>query len=336
LRGLFLIDGNGILQYELVHGLSVGRSTNEVLRVLDALQTGGLCPAGWEAGESTLDPARTLGPDTVIGPYRIDGVVGSGAFGTVLQAWDLMLERRVALKVMSGDGQGNSEAILAEARAAAALNHPNVCTVHSIERGMVHPIIVMEFVDGRPLDKLLEAGAIPPQTAASLGQQIALGMAAAHAQGIVHGDLKPANIIVTADGAAKITDFGLSRKVRSSTSTSDTKNEQEGRTGLSGTPSYMAPELTRGEPATPGGDVFALGLILYEMITGRRAVRGGTVLETFAAMRELDAERCAAELSEPFAKVVRHSLVGEPAQRQITMGEIATVLAQSGLYEAAL
>jgi serine/threonine protein kinase len=328
LRGLFLIDPNNVLQYAVVHGLTVGRSTDEVLRVLDALQTGGLCPSEWERGDATLDPGRTLGPDSVIGQYRIEALVGSGAFGTVFRAWDLMLERRVALKVLSASRAAALGNILAEARAAAGLNHPNVCTVHAVERSSV-PMVVMEYVEGEPLQKSLETGALAARTAAALGTQIALGMASAHSQGVVHGDLKPANIMVTSDGRAKITDFGLARRVATSGTAFKEEENEETRAGLTGTPRYMAPEQVRGEPATPASDVFALGLMLYEMSTGRSAIQGRNLVDTLRRIEQLDADRCAAEVSEPFAKVVASALARDPRGRRITMIEIAAILERS-------
>jgi serine/threonine protein kinase len=322
LRGLFLIDPNGVLQYQVVHGLTVGRSTDEVLRVLDALQTGGLCPGEWQQGEPTFDPGRTLGPQSVIGPYRIEAVLGTGAFGTVFAAWDLMLERRVALKVVSTNGPLAAQTVLAEARAAAALNHPNVCIVYAVEPGPT-PMIVMEHVDGRPLHRILEEGALAEQLALSLGRQIALAMAAAHARGIVHGDLKPANIMLTSSGIAKITDFGLAR--RGVLAGSDAAADNRKR-GLSGTPMYMAPELTRGGSPSTAADVFALGLMLYEMSRGQAAVQGRNLAETIHQIEKLDADRCAAEVPRAFAEVVRRALAHDPQHRRITMSEIAAHL----------
>jgi eukaryotic-like serine/threonine-protein kinase len=327
LRGLFLIDPNGIVQYSVVHGLTVGRSTEEVVRVLDALQTGGLCPSDWVKGEANLDPGRTLGPGSVVGPYRIDGVLGTGAFGTVLRAWDLMLERPVALKVVSVNGTAALETILAEARAAASLNHPNVCLVYSIERGPLVPMIVMEYVDGEPLEKALEDGPLDARAAAALARQIALGMATAHAQGIVHGDLKPGNIMVTPEGVAKIMDFGLARRVPRTTSESGNGAAEVRSTGLSGTPMYMSPEQAGGAPATPASDVFAMGLVLFEMVTGRAAVRGKHLADTLSQIRELDASRYVSEVSDPFAKLIGAALVRDPLERRITMADIASALA---------
>jgi serine/threonine protein kinase len=322
LRGLFLIDPNGVLQYSVVHGLTVGRSTDEVLRVLDALQTGGLCPSEWERGDANLDPGRTLGPNMVIGPYRIDAILGSGSFGTVYRARDLMLERSVALKVLSANGAAALETILAEARAAAALNHPNVCIVHSIEQGPLVPMIVMEYIEGESLDRALERGALAGQTAASLGRQIACGMAMAHARGIVHGDLKPANIMVTSEGTAKIMDFGVARRGNLAASGSSDGMSA----GLIGTPRYMSPEQARGAPATPASDVFALGLMLYEMATGRKAVQGENLFDTLGQIQQLDSRRYASEVPEPFAKLIGAALARDPEERRITMAEIAAAL----------
>jgi alkyl hydroperoxide reductase subunit AhpC len=321
LRGLFIIDPNGVLQYQVVHNLSVGRSADEVLRVLDALATGGFCPAGWTPGAPTIDPNSTLGPDRMLGIYRIEAVVGNGTFGTVFRAWDTMLERRVALKVLSSSRGGSASGLLAEARAAAGLNHPNICIVHAVEAGDPVPMIVMEYLDGGPLSALLEKGALPQQTATGLARQIASAMAAAHAQGVVHGDLKPANIMVTNGEIAKVMDFGLAR--RHSLSNSDDESKPR---GISGTPAYMAPEQTRGEPPSPASDVFALGLMLYEMVSGRKAIEANTLFEAFERIGKIEPAPFARQTPQPFADILLRALINDAAKRTITMQEIAHAL----------
>jgi serine/threonine protein kinase len=328
LRGVFIIDPNGVLQFQLVHNLSVGRSTDEMLRVLDALQSGGLCPGEWTAGQATIDPAQTLAPGRVIGQFRIEAILGGGAFGTVFRAWDVLLERRVALKIMRTGGTQLPESFLTEARTAAGLNHPNVCIVYAVDRGEVAPMIVMEYVDGQPLGAVLEKGPLTLGRGIGIGRQIALGMAAAHEQGIVHGDLKPANILVTTTDGVKITDFGLARRTRAPLSPNETADYRPQQTGgISGTPTYMAPEQARGRIATPASDVFALGLILYEMLTARRAIPGDEILEVLRNVDQVDPDRLAVEMPEPFAGIVRRALVREPMQRRTTMAEIAEELA---------
>jgi serine/threonine protein kinase len=324
-RGLFLIDPNGVLQYQAIHSVSVGRSTDEVLRVLDALQTGGICPGEWQAGQPLIDPGETLGPNRVLGQYQIEAVLGHGSFGSVFRAWDILLERHVAIKLVPAGGRAAVDIVLTEARAAAALNHPNICTIHGVDAGEAAPMIIMEYVDGRPLEKILEAGALPANQAASLGRQIAQGMAAAHAMGVIHGDLKPANLMVTADGAVKIMDFGLARRAGANGSASE--SDQNKAFTITGTPRYLAPERARGEPATPAADVFALGLMLYEMVTGREAISGKSLGEVLGRIHKLDAAQYAAELPEPFAAIVGRALVANPNQRDIRMTEIAALLA---------
>jgi alkyl hydroperoxide reductase subunit AhpC len=320
LRGLFIIDPNGVLQYHVVHNLSVGRSTDEVLRVLDALETGGFCPAEWAPGKPVIDPNATLGPESMLGPYRVEAVVGNGSFGTVFRAWDTLLERRVALKILAAGHVASAASLLAEARAAAGLNHPNICIVHAVDAAEPAPMIIMEYIDGRPLSKMLEKGPLALETATSLGRQIASAMAAAHAQGVVHGDLKPGNIMVTDADVAKIMDFGLARRH------SESRAAVERESGLSGTPAYMSPEQARGEGLSPASDVFTLGLILYEMIAGHKAVTAANLLEALSFIEHLDPAPLAQRMPAPFGRILRAALINDPAKRTLTMEEIAQFL----------
>ncbi len=324
LRGLFLIDPNGVLQYQVIHSLTVGRNTEEILRVLEGLQLGGLCPGERGRGEALLDATRELGPNRVIGPYRIEVELGGGSFGTVFRARDTMLDREVALKVLRPGGPVPEAYLLAEARAAAAVSHPNVCVIHSVDSSHGAPMIVMEYVAGQPLSHLLGNGPLPREQAAALVRQIALGMAAAHAQGVVHGDLKPANILVTTAGTVKLVDFGMARRKAAQVQSEETVDWDPSPTGgISGTPAYMAPEQARGESATPASDVFSLGVILYELVTGRRARTEGNLLEVLHHIDREDLTGHLAQTPEPFAGVLRLALTVAPAARRITMAEIA-------------
>jgi serine/threonine protein kinase/peroxiredoxin len=328
LRGLFIIDPNGVLQYQVVHSLSVGRGTEEVLRVLEGLQMGGLCPGERQRGEPGLDVGGELGPGRVLGPYRIEAALGGGAFGTVFRAHDATLDRTVALKVLRPGSPVPPGALLAEARTAAAVVHPNVCTIHAVDASLGAPMIVMEYVDGRPLARLIDEHSLSREAAAALARQVALGMAAAHAQGVVHGDLKPGNILVTADGTAKVMDFGMARRSRPGGSAEDTILwDPTPSGGISGTPAYMAPEQARGLPATPASDVFSLGLILYEMVTGRRARAGDNVLDVLRCIDREHPAQYATLAPEPFAGILRLALAADPAGRQISMAQVADRLA---------
>jgi len=185
-------------------------------------------------------------------------------------------------------------------------------------------MIVMEYLDGRPLSKLLADGPLPAARATIVTREIALGMAAAHVQGIVHGDLKPANVMLTEAGIAKILDFGLARRDHRPSAAEATVDWDAADHGsLSGTPSYMAPEQARGQSATPASDVFALGLMLYEMLQGRKAIPGANVLEVLHQVEQIEADRLAAEVAEPFRSILRQALVTEPQRRDITMAQIA-------------
>ncbi len=357
-RGLFVIDPDGVLQYSVVHNLSVGRSTDEVLRVIDALQTGGLCPASWTRADGTLDPESALQPGRVLGHYRIRRPLGTGSFGNVFDAWDLRLERPVALKVLKRYGSESRDVLLNEARAAARLNHPHVCTVYAVEEEDGLPVIVMELLEGRSLSALIAAG-LGSDAVATLARQIASGLAEAHQREIVHGDLKPANVIVTRDGRAKILDFGLAaargrpvgaaagvvraggtpQRVPASAASSDEAGAtvvgaapaEAGAASsgtVAGTPAYMSPEQARGEPATPASDVYAFGLTLYEMLTGRRALDAESAVEVVLRLRSGDvAADVAKELSAPYRDLVTATLAREAARRP-SMGEVGEWLEQ--------
>jgi alkyl hydroperoxide reductase subunit AhpC/tRNA A-37 threonylcarbamoyl transferase component Bud32 len=342
-RGLFLIDPQGDLQYGVVHNLSVGRNVDEILRVLDAMQSGGLCPAGWTTADGNIDPEQALQPGRVLGHYKIQRLLGEGTFGNVFAAWDLRLERNVALKLLKRNAAESREAALREARAAAALSHPNVCGIYAVEEEDGLPVIAMEFVNGRPLTQVI-AEQLPVAQKVEVAHGIASGLAAAHALTIVHGDLKPANVLVTPELVPRILDFGLSRQASrpplletgvladtlSSTGPAPAGSGLEATVlmtpaaladervghGLSGTPAYMAPEQWRGEVPAAASDVFAFGLIFFELITGRRALAGERLADLAHQHRDPRLPvALAGQLPEPFRELFIAVLASDPAAR---------------------
>ena len=217
--------------------------------------------------------------------YVIDARLGEGGMGTVYRARDTILNRTVALKVLSGAaGAESTRRLLHEARAASALNHPNSVTVHAVEQHGDVAFIVMEHVAGEPLDRRIPSGGLPVDLALQYACDITAAVAAAHAQGIIHRDLKPSNVMITSDGRMKVLDFGIARRTAlpdEATRAQTLDGTVSGPGLLVGTAGYMAPEQIEGEPATERSDVFALGVIIYELLTGRAPFRRDT---TWAAL----------------------------------------------------
>jgi non-specific serine/threonine protein kinase len=201
--------------------------------------------------------------------YKIISKLGEGGMGVVYKAEDTKLKRVVALKFLSSQSLGTPEEktrFVHEAQAAAALDHPNICTVHEIDEADAHTFIAIAYVDGQSLSDKTESGPLRVEEALSLGTDIARGLQAAHEKGIVHRDIKSANIMVTEKGHARITDFGLAKLAGSTRVT---------KTGTTvGTVAYMSPEQTRGETVDHRSDIWSLGVVLYEMLTGRLPFTG--------------------------------------------------------------
>lgn len=324
-RAVFLVDPNGVIQYQVVHHLSVGRNTDELLRVLDGLQSGGLCPGEREMGGPTIDVAANLQPGRVLGPYRIEAELGRGTFGVVVRARDTLLDRPVALKILTAESNGSLEPLLNEARAAAALNHPNVCTIHAVDTSNGAAMIVMELVEGRTVAELLEDGPLTPEQSTRLARQAASGMAAAHEAGVIHGDLKPGNLLVADGERIKIMDFGLARRMPAADD--ETLPHTPGAdSGLSGTLAYMAPEQANGEPATPASDTFALGLVLCEMLTGSRVISGANAVSVIRQLDNFDPTPHVARVPRELQAALRAALDPDPLARP-SMSELGAQLA---------
>src|SRR5580704_12760728 len=265
-----------------------------------------------------------LTPGTKLGPYEILGPLGAGGMGEVYRAKDSRLGRDVALKVLpesfarEGDRLRRFEQ---EARAVAALNHPNILAVFDIGQHDGSPFLVSELLEGETLRAVLDRGSVPQRKTIEYGVQIAHGLAAAHEKGIVHRDLKPENVFVTKDGRIKILDFGLAKLAqKTGTDSGDiTLTSEHTAAGVvMGTASYMAPEQVRGETADPRTDIFAFGAVLYEMLSGVRAFRRDTAAETMTAVLKDDPP----ELSDPgrmvsstLERIVRRCLEKSPDQR---------------------
>jgi serine/threonine protein kinase len=215
--------------------------------------------------------------------YRILEPLGKGGMGEVYVGEDTRLHRKVAIKVlpelMSADAE-RRQRFEREAQAIAALNHPNIVTIHSVEESEGLPFIVTELVEGRPLADLIARGGVPLDTLLRVGIAVSDAIATAHERGVTHRDLKPANVMVSPDGRAKVLDFGLA-KLREAELDADgvtrlPTGELTGEGRIIGTVSYMSPEQAEGKPVDSRSDIFSLGVMLHEMATGERPFSGDT------------------------------------------------------------
>ena len=236
----------------------------------------------------------TLTPGTMLGDYEVQNLVGSGGMGQVYRARDLRLGRDVAIKVLPSLLSADRERLRRfelEARATAALSHPNILAVFQMGSYEGAPYLVSELLEGETLREQIQRGRLSVRKAIDFGVQIARGLAAAHEKGIVHRDLKPENLFVTKDGRIKILDFGLAKVTQAQHSSAQTAPTLTGATEpgmIMGTVGYMSPEQVRGHVADHRSDIFAFGAILYEMLTGKLAFQKATAADTVAAILSQD------------------------------------------------
>ena len=229
-----------------------------------------------------------------LGPYEILAQIGAGGMGEVYRARDARLGRDVAVKIMPEEVSGDPQRAIRferEARAASALNHPNIISVYDVGREGDTAYIVSELVDGESLRHAIAQGPLPARRVIEIATQMAEGLAAAHAAGIVHRDLKPENVMLTREGRVKILDFGLAWQALSSTGghpeTTPTQPAATNPGAVLGTAGYMSPEQVRGQVVDTRSDIFSAGVIVYEMLTGRRS-REGTHRKDWRASHILD------------------------------------------------
>ena len=269
-----------------------------------------------------------------LGPYEIRGLLGAGGMGEVYRAWDARLGREVAVKVVGGLAVGDPDRVRRfeqEARAASALNHPNVVAVYDVGGYEGSPYVVSERLEGETLRQRLDADDLTPRKAAEHAIQIARGLAAAHERGIVHRDLKPENVFVCRDGTLKILDFGVAKlRDEAASGPEDETASRLTRPGtIVGTVAYMSPEQVRGLPVDARSDIFALGVVLYEMLVRERPFRGDTAAEIQTAiLREDPGELMARGRAVPAGldRIVRRCLEKQPGDRFDTARDVALSL----------
>jgi Tol biopolymer transport system component len=266
-----------------------------------------------------------------LGPYEILDALGAGGMGEVYRARDPKLNRLIAVKVLREEFAADPERRLRferEAQSIAALNHPNIVTIYSVEQADRVHFLTMELVDGKPLSDQIVKGGLPLARILSVAIPLADAISAAHQKGIAHRDLKPTNLMVTADGRVKVLDFGLAKlmepsRVERAVSALPTVLTGEGR--IVGTVAYMSPEQAQGNPIDHRSDLFSLGVILYELATGERPFKGDTPVSTIASVLR-DTPRSITELNHEMprdlAKIVRHCLVKDAEHRYQSANEL--------------
>jgi Tol biopolymer transport system component len=276
----------------------------------------------------------TLAAGARLGPYEVLAPLGAGGMGEVYRARDTKLNRDVALKILSDAFASDPDRLARftrEAQTLASLNHPHIAAIYGIEESHGIRALVMELVEGEDLSKRIARGAMPTDEALAIAKQIADALEAAHEQGIIHRDLKPANIKVRPDGTVKVLDFGLAKALDPTAASSvnitnsPTLSLQATQAGIIlGTAAYMSPEQARGKPVDKRADIWAFGVVLYEMLTGQRLFEGETVSDTLieVATKEPDWDRVPAKVR----RLLRRCLEKDPKRRLRDIGDVDSLL----------
>jgi serine/threonine-protein kinase len=306
------------------------RGEVDALLGADSGADGFLADAGPGVASLLIDGAEpAMAAGTMVGPYRIERPLGRGGMGVVYMAEDTRLSRLVTLKVLHPQDTADEkrrERLRLEARAAAALVHPNVASVHALEEISGQLFIVSDYVPGRTARERLGAGGpLALADALDVGRQVARGLEAAHRRGIIHRDLKPENILIGDNGVVRILDFGIARMIAS-----EPQGPRLTATGVMvGTPGYMAPEQLEGAPEDARSDVFALGTVLYELVSGTNPFQGKTSSSTAARILTLDPAPLSTlnPLFPPaLDAIVARCMKKSPAERYSSAGEVAAEL----------
>jgi eukaryotic-like serine/threonine-protein kinase len=284
-----------------------------------------------------------LSPGTRLGPYEIVAAIGAGGMGEVYRARDTKLDRDVALKILPESFTADPDRLMRferEAKSLASLNHSNIAQIYGVEDSTGTPALAMELVEGEDLSQRLERGAIPISEALPVALQISEALEAAHEAGIIHRDLKPANIKVKADGTVKVLDFGLAKAADGATSTSGpsvsnsptmTSPALTAMGIILGTAAYMSPEQAKGRPVDRRADIWAFGVVLYEMLAGRRAFEGEDVSDLLVAVLSRNADLAALPATTPprVRRLITRCLDRNPKTRLQHIGEARIALAQA-------
>ncbi|MBK6406115.1 MAG: serine/threonine protein kinase [Holophagales bacterium] len=286
------------------------------------------------------------GVGTRLGAYEITAKLGEGGMGEVYRATDTKLKREVAIKVLPEAFAADVDRLARferEAQVLAQLQHPNIASIYGLEESSGVRALVMELVEGEDLAERLKRGPLPLEDALSVALQIADALEAAHEKGIVHRDLKPANVMLTSEGQVKVLDFGLARAMDTvGASTAEVQNSptltahatQAGI--LLGTAAYMAPEQARGKPVDRRADIWAFGVVLFELLTGRRLFDGETVSDVLAAVltREIDFGLLPPKTPPALANVLSRCLTRDPRERLSWIGEARHLLREAPAHDA--
>src|SRR3954451_16165208 len=277
------------------------------------------------AGVSRFPPGAILA-----GRYRLVALLGRGGMGEVYRADDLTLDQPVALKFLpeSDAGDAGLAQLHNELRVARQVSHKNVCRLYDLGDADGHRFLTMEYVDGEDLGSLLRRiGRIPQDKAIEIARQLCAGVSAAHERGVLHRDLKPANVMLDSEGQVRITDFGIATVAVSSAE------------GIAGTPQYMAPEVLAGRPASVKSDIYALGLVLFEILTGRRAYDAktlGDVKQLHAAGPVTTPSSIVRDLDPAVERVILRCLSANPEERPASALTVAASLPGGDPLAAAL
>jgi serine/threonine-protein kinase len=256
----------------------------------------------------------TIAIGTRLGAYEVTGAIGAGGMGEVYRARDSKLNRDVALKILPESFAADPERIFRfrrEAQLLASLNHPNIAAIYGLEESSHLLAIAMELVEGPTLAERMSAGAIPVEEALAIAKQMAEALEAAHDRGIIHRDLKPANVKITPDGVVKVLDFGLGKDLKTNNSVVNPLPTRKGL--IMGTAPYMSPEQARGGAVDKRADIWAFGVVLYEMVSGSRLFAGETTSDTLAAVlaKEPDWNRAPLKVQ----RMLRRCLEKDPKRR---------------------